>query len=96
MVEVIVRAEAENDLLDIYARGIGEFGVDTARQYMVGIDHALVRLGDYPEIGAIFPGIRPQVRCLAYRRHHILYDFDGETVWVVRIIHHARDVRRLM
>jgi plasmid stabilization system protein ParE len=55
-----------------------------------------MRLATFPESGAIYPGIRPQIRYLAYRRHHIFYDYDGETVWVVRILHHALDAGRLI
>jgi toxin ParE1/3/4 len=96
MADVIVRAEARVDMLEIYTRSIEQFGTDVARDYMAGIDRALDRLADYPEMGAKYPGLRPPVRYLTYRRHNIHYDFDGATVWIVRIVHHARDVRQLM
>ena len=96
MVEVIIRALARADLLDIYARGIEQFGMDMADSYVDGIDAALSRLGDHPEIGPIYPGLRPPIRFLTYRRHLVLYDYDGTTVWIARILHHARDVRGLM
>jgi toxin ParE1/3/4 len=96
MAELIVRARARADMLDIYARSIAQFGQDVARQYMEGIDLALLRLADHPEIGPKYPGLRPAIRFLTYKRHHILYDYDGATVWIVRIVHHARDVRQLM
>jgi toxin ParE1/3/4 len=94
MAEVIVRAEAEEDLLDIYAHGVEEFGVEAARKYMAGIDQALIRLGNHPLIGPSYPGLRSPIRYLNYRRHHIFYDYDGVTVWVVRILHHAIEAGR--
>jgi toxin ParE1/3/4 len=95
MVDVIVSAEARADVLDIYARGFDDFGEEVADAYIDGIEHALARLRSFPEIGPIYPGLRPPARFLAYRRHHILYDFDGTTVYVIRILHHAQDVRSL-
>ena len=96
MAEVIIRPEASADIANIYAYSTQKFGVDVAREYHAGLQSAIMRLSSYPEIGTIYPGLRPPVRFLTYRRHLILYDYDGATVWVVRIVHHARDVRNLM
>ena len=96
MAEVVFRAEAEEDLFEIYARGVSEFGVDVARKYANGIDQALARLADHPMIGPAYPGVRRAIRYLAFQRHHIFYDFDGTTVWIVRILHHAQDAGRLL
>ncbi len=83
-------------MLELHTQSTIRFGLDVADQYIDGIDAALARLAEFPKSGPIYPGIRPAIRFLTYRRHHIMYDYDGETVWVVRIIHHARDVRQLM
>ena len=96
MADVIIRPEASADIANIYAYSIEKFGVDVAREYHAGLQSAIMRLNSLPEIGAIYPGLRPSVRFLTYRRHHILYDYDGATVWIARIVHHARDVRQLM
>ena len=96
MAEVIIRPEASADIANIYAYSIEKFGVDVARDYHAGLQTAIMRLSSFPEIGTIYPGLRPPVRFVTYRRHHILYDYDGTTVWVARIVHHARDVRHLM
>jgi plasmid stabilization system protein ParE len=96
MAEVILRAQAKVDLLDIYATSLDHFGEEVARKYLAGIDLAFARLADHPEIAPKYPGLRPPVHFLTYRRHHILYDYDGATVWVARIVHQARDVRNLM
>ncbi len=83
-------------MLDLHTKSTIRFGLDVADEYIEGINAALARLGEFPQSGPVFPGIRPPVRYLAYKRHRILYEFDGETVWIIRIIHHARDVRQLM
>lgn len=83
-------------MLDLHAQSIARFGMDVADAYIDGIDSALARLAEFPMSGPVFPGIRPPVRYLAYKRHRIMYDYDGDIVRILRIIHHARDVRRLL
>ncbi len=83
-------------MLDLHTQSTIRFGLDVADEYIDGIDAALARLAEFPESGPVYPGLRPPVRYLTYRRHHILYDFDGTTVRIARILHHARDVRHLM
>ena len=87
MADVVVRAEARADMVAIYANGVAQFGEDAARSYMRGIDQALSRLVGHPLIGPAYPGLRSSIRYLACRRHHIFYDFDGTTVWVLSLIH---------
>ena len=83
-------------MLELHAQSTIRFGSDVADQYIDGIDAALAQIAEFPESGPVYHGLRPPIRFLTYRRHHILYDYDGETVSIIRIIHHARDVRHLM
>ena len=94
MADISLSPQAVADLADIYGRGAEEYGVDVADRYHKGLQAALARLADHPLIGPAYPGLRQPVRYLSYRRHHIYYDFDGTTVWVVRILHHALDAGR--
>ena len=96
MPEIKVRSRASRDIADVYAFSAEQFGLDVARDYQSGLLAAIIRLADFPELGSAYPGLRPPVRYLTYRRHHVFYDFDGTTVWIVRVLHHARDVRHLM
>lgn len=93
MAELIVRPGASADIADIFACSVDQFGADVARDYLAGLQAAIARLADFPEYGTVFPGTRPPIRYLAYRRHHVFYDYDGATVWVARILHNAMDVR---
>ena len=95
MVELNVSALARADMLNLHTQSTIRFGLDVADEYIDGIDLVLARLEEFPQSGPIFPGIRPPVRYLAYKRHHVIYDYNGDTVWIIRIIHHARDVRQL-
>lgn len=93
MAEIAFRLEASADLANVFAQSLQQFGEQAAQTYLAGLQSAITRLADYPQLGTVYPGIRPLIRFLSYRNHHILYDYDGATVWVVRILHHAMDVR---
>jgi toxin ParE1/3/4 len=93
MAEIIVRPAASADIADIYAFSARQLGLETADAYHDALQAAIARLADFPETGAVYPGLRPAIRFLTHKRHHIMYDYDGDTVWIVRVIHHARDVR---
>lgn len=94
MAEIVVRSAASADIASIYAFTAQQFGTDAADDYHAGLEAAIARLEMFPELGPIHPGIRHPIRFLAYRSHHIFYDYDGAAVGVVRILHHAMDVQR--
>jgi toxin ParE1/3/4 len=94
MVEVAFRTEASRDLQDIYLQGAAQFGGDMADAYHDGMRSAVGRLADFPLLGPYYPGLSPPVRYLAYRSHQVFYQFDGTTVQVLRILHHAMDAGR--
>ena len=96
MARIIFRPQATADLADIYAYGMTQFGAETASHYHAGLQATVERLASFPQSGPIYPGLRPPVRYLAYRRHYIFYDYDGSTVWIVRVLHHAMDAIRLL
>jgi toxin ParE1/3/4 len=92
MVDIEIRAEASLDIADIYAFSIERFGREVAQDYVDGLDVALLRLVQYPESTPVFEGVKPRLRQLVYRSHRVLYDFDGRTVSIVRILHSAMNV----
>jgi toxin ParE1/3/4 len=94
MARVVTRPAAQNDLEEIDLFGITRFGVAVSDRYMSGFFEAFDRQARFPELGPIFPGVRPAIRFLTYREHHIFYDIDGEMVTIVRILHHAADAKR--
>ena len=95
-VEIVVSAEAERDLEDIEDYSFRQFGDAVGTDYMRGFGDVFTRLTVYPEIGEIVAHIRPPVRNYLYRSHRILYDFDGRRVAIVRIVHLAMSVSRLL
>lgn len=89
MAEIVFHQQASADIESIYRFSLAHVGEAMADEYHGGLYEAVLRLGDYPEMGRQEPGVVPPVRALPFRSHRLYYRFDGETVLVVRILHHA-------
>jgi plasmid stabilization system protein ParE len=96
MAELSYSVAAVADIEDITEFGIERFGPRIALDYVNGLELACEQLRMFPERSAVVPRIGREIRCLVYRRHRILYSFSDAKVLVVRILHHAQDVRRAM
>ncbi len=96
MAEVEFSNAAEADLVAIDEYSAAQFGEDVAFDYMHGFDAAFARLRDFPESGRSMPELGDAIRCLVHRRHRIFYSYDETRVFVVRIVHHAMDAKRVL
>ncbi len=90
MIEIVLQPRAITDLAEIEEFSFHRFGAAVAAEYMAKLERAFDRLAKYPESGPTYPDIRPPVRFTRSGRHYIFYDYDGASVSVVRILHHAR------
>jgi toxin ParE1/3/4 len=94
MAKVILSRMAYTDLVDIGEYGAAQFGSMAADAYQDAIDHAFERLTSYPLSGEAMPAFGANVRCLVCNRHRILYRIEDDTVRIVRVLHHSRDIAR--
>ena len=94
MAEVRLRTAAEEDLAEILEYSASQFGETPAEEYLRSFERAFGLLCDHPHAGPVHPTIEPAVRCLSHRSHRIFYDVEGETVWIIRVLHHSMDERR--
>lgn len=94
MVRLDYSADAVADIDEITAFSVEHFGRAVADEYLTGLEVACGKLALYPEMAAVYPRIRPEIRCFSYRSHRIFYRFDAGIVLVVRVLHHAQDVKR--
>jgi toxin ParE1/3/4 len=92
MARLVYSRQAASDIEEITAFSVAQFGADVASDYLTGLELACELLREFPEMAAIYPRVRPAMRCLIYRSHRIFYRADGEQVLVVRVLHHARDL----
>ena len=59
----------------------------------------MVRLRDFPEIGAVVEAYNdPAFREIVFRDQRILYRFDGTTIMILTVFHgsHTPDLARLL
>lgn len=82
---------AKEDLADILEYSINQFGEDVADDYIRGFAEAFDRLIDFPKIGPVVPNVTGERRMLSHRSHYIFYCLVGDTIWIIRIVHKARD-----
>jgi toxin ParE1/3/4 len=92
--EVVLSRTAYFDLAEIGDYGEAQFGEKAADDYQDAFDRAFERLALFPHIGEARPAFGTDFRCLVCNRHRILYRVSGDTVEIVRVLHHSRDVPR--
>jgi toxin ParE1/3/4 len=93
MADLRLSAMARRDLEAIRDAGVEEFGPDVAERHLLGFEHHFGLLRQHPFAGQSRPEFALGIRSLSHRPHRLLYRVDGDTVLVVRIIHHRQDVR---
>ena len=65
-----------------------------ADAYLRGFNQAFTLLRGRPFIGPGRPESGERVRCLTHRRHRIFYQATDDGVFIIRIVHHARNAHR--
>jgi toxin ParE1/3/4 len=90
MPEVRLSPGASADLDDILAYGLKYHHETTAKAYLLSFNKVFALLEDYPFSGQIDEEIG--LRRWHHGSHRVFYQIEGDTVLIVRIIHHSRDV----
>lgn len=93
-VRVRLRAAADADLAAILDYSAPRFGDAVAEAYLRSFDEAFTLLERHPHAGSVRTDVNPAIRCLPHRSHRIFYDIEGDTIWIVRVLHHAMDTPR--
>lgn len=88
-------AQAEEDLIDIWLY-IAHDDVRAADRVLDEIEKTCSLLADQPGLGPAKSDIAPDLRYCPVRRYLILYRQVTDGIEVVRVVHGARDVPRLM
>jgi len=93
-IQIVRNATAKTDLIEIW-NYIAAESPGAADRLLDEIDKQIIRLADFPEIGARRPEIASDARVLVSGRYLILYRFDGNMVEIIRVVHGARDLTDL-
>jgi toxin ParE1/3/4 len=84
------------DLNEIDEFSLAQFGEEIGEAYMRSFDAAFALLTDHPHAGAATPQCGKAYRCLVHRQHRIFYVVEDDTVLIVRILHNARNAKRIL
>ncbi|HYI25012.1 MAG TPA: type II toxin-antitoxin system RelE/ParE family toxin [Thermomicrobiales bacterium] len=77
----------QRDIDDILQYTLDRWGKDQADTYEADLYQAIEQLRQFPQLGRLVAG---RNRELPVRHHIILYEYTGETVTVLRVIHPRR------
>ena len=94
MAEIRFSPAARADLKEIGRFSRREFGKAVADKYLLGLDQVFDRLASHSHSGEAQPKLGSGVRRFSHRSHRIFYEVDGEVVLILRIFHHARNLKR--
>jgi toxin ParE1/3/4 len=79
--------QADQDIIDIYVRGIAEFGVDQAERYHEGMVSVFDLLAENPRLARERPEFNPPVRLHPYQAHMIAYIIRDDGILIIRVLH---------
>jgi toxin ParE1/3/4 len=94
MARLAYSRQAAADIGEIAEFSVAQFGDAVTADYLAGLALACKLLTEFPEMAAIYPRLKPEIRCLIYRSHRIFYRVIADEVLIVRVLHHSRDVER--
>ncbi len=87
--------DVEDDLVDI-ASFIGRHNPRRAESYVAELHAAILTIEARPFAYPLRPEIGPDARSLSHGSYLILFRVLGEVVRVERVVHGARDMRRML
>jgi plasmid stabilization system protein ParE len=95
MARVIVSPFAIADQDEILRYLAQEAGVAVAEKYDAAFRALLLRLSDFPGIGAPRPMLGDSIRIYAINPYVVIYEGspDSDTVLIHRVVHGRRDIR---
>jgi toxin ParE1/3/4 len=88
--------EAWDDLEDIALYSELTWGEEQKDHYLAALDRALLRLGDFPQLGRVRDDLRPGYRSLHIEQHVAIYEVLPTEVYVLRILHGRMDAQRAL
>lgn len=87
-------SKAGAKLAAIYEYSIVNWGLRTARDYLIGLHNAFELLAQNPRMGRGMGAVRPNLRRHPHGSHVIYYRTDGEGVLILDILGERQDPGR--
>ena len=93
--EIVILAEAESDLNNLFDFIADQSGAVRAQNYVGRIEAACTKLASFPNRGAPRDDLLPGLRTLSFeRRALVVYRVENETVSILRVFYAGRDYER--
>lgn len=86
--------KAAADLDGIYGYTILNFGLEQAREYLLGLHERFQTLAEHPMHGRSADEVAPDLRRLEYQSHVVFYVPKDKGVRIVRVLHESMEVRK--
>jgi plasmid stabilization system protein ParE len=94
MARVIVTERAKRDLRYILSDLNERAGFRVAERYAAEFKVTYRRLADFPASGAPRRGLGPNTRIAIVSPYIVIYDEEGDTATVLRVLHGRRNITR--
>ena len=85
---------AERDLISIYKDTAKTWGIAQADKYDTGLESAIQLLADNPDLGRSCDDIKTGFKRFEHESHIVFYRKRKTNIFIVRILHNRRDVKR--
>lgn len=94
--QLTIMREAAVNLRNIHAYSKRIWEENTARKYMAEIYAILKRISENPSIGKIYADRATPFLMVAAAKHFVIYDVGENDVFVITVVHQARDVEKII
>lgn len=85
---------AEEDIIEIYVRGVRDFGEAQAERYHTGLTKAFEFVAQHPLTARERTEYTPPVRMHFYEAHVVVYVVKRDYALIVRVLHGHQDWER--
>lgn len=86
----------EQDLKNIYKKGVSEYGVKQAEKYLQSLQEKFITIAEMPRIYAERKELNPPVRICHHERHLIIYKINSDHIFIIRVLHDRMDYENLL
>ena len=73
---------------------MAEWGIEQARRYRRALTATCERIGEFPEIGQLEPGLNGD-RSFVSQQHRIVYRITDRGVLILRFVHQRMDMKEI-
>jgi toxin ParE1/3/4 len=90
--KLLLTRRALDDVANIEAYSIGEWGKRAASRYIADIEAALARLQVHPDLLRPEEELHPDLRFYRVNKHLLVCDVEVGAIFVLAVIHASRDI----